>query len=150
MNLYNTMTFQDIPAYWIYILIGFILGFFCGWAVVFAFKRKRSKTARELAEELFRENEALRNESVDAVIERLKESFGSLSLDVLSKSTDTFLKLAKEKFESERKVSVQDLETQKGLIDLQLQRMTLIMIGSLKPFGVFFELFWMPKNQKTC
>lgn len=50
--------------------------------------------------------------------------FGSLSLDALSKSTEEFLKLAKERFESEREVGIKELDGRKSLIDQQLQRMT--------------------------
>jgi DNA recombination protein RmuC len=53
----------------------------------------------------------------------MKASFGSLSLDALSKSTEEFLKLAKAKLESEREVGVKELDAKKVLIDQQLQRM---------------------------
>ncbi len=65
-----------------------------------------------------------RKVELDAVIENLKANFGSLSLDALSKSTEEFLKLAKIKLESEREIGVKELDAKKGLIDLQLNRMT--------------------------
>jgi len=88
---------------------GFVLGFIIGLVAAYF-----------LRSILFREKETSRTEILDA----MKASFGSLSLDALSKSTDEFLKLAGEKLGSEREMSAKELESKKGLIDQQLQRMT--------------------------
>jgi len=84
----------------------------------------QGKTAREFADELFRESEMQRKAQLDTVIENVKASFGSMSLEALSKSTEEFLKLAKARLESEREVGARELDAKKGLIDQQLQRMT--------------------------
>jgi DNA recombination protein RmuC len=102
----------------------FLLGLAVGLAVAFAYRRWQARTARELAQELFRENEEQRKASVDAVLENVKASFGSLSLEALSRSTEEFLKLAKARLESERELSAKELTEKKGLIDQQLVRMT--------------------------
>ena len=52
--------------------------------------------------------------------EEMKASFGSLSLEALSK----FLDIAKARLDSERAASAQELDAKKGLIDQQLERMT--------------------------
>jgi len=109
---------------WLLILISLITGFVLGLGAAFILRLVQSKTARELADELFRESEAQRKAQVDAVVENVKASFGSLSLDALSKSTEEFLKLAKARLESEREVSIKELDGKKGLIDQQLLRMT--------------------------
>ena len=109
---------------WLLILISLVAGFVLGLGAAFILRIVQSKTARELADELFRENEAQRKAQVDAVVENVKASFGSLSLDALSKSTEEFLKLAKARLDSEREVSVKELDGKKSLIDQQLQRMT--------------------------
>ncbi|KKR32783.1 MAG: RmuC-domain protein [Candidatus Gottesmanbacteria bacterium GW2011_GWC2_39_8] len=109
---------------WILILVALVAGFVLGLACAFALRLVQAKTARELADEVFRESEAQRKASIDAVVDNVKASFGSLSLDALAKSTEEFLKLAKEKLESEREVSVRELDGKKSLIDQQLQRMT--------------------------
>jgi DNA recombination protein RmuC len=83
------------------------------------------KTAKELAEALFRENDDERRAQMDAVIDHLKSSFGSLSLEALSRTTDEFLKLAKVRLESERQSDIRDLSVRKELIDQQLQKMTI-------------------------
>ncbi len=109
---------------WVPALIALLAGFILGLAVAFVLRLIQAKTGRELADELFRESEEHRKANIDAVIENVKASFGSLSLDALSKSTDEFLKLAKARLESEREVGTKELDAKKGLIDQQLQRMT--------------------------
>jgi len=108
---------------WWPILVAFLAGFILALAMAFALRIIQAKTAKDLADELFRESEAERRASIDAVLENLKASFGNLSFEALSKSTDEFLKLAQMRLESEREVGVRELDTRKGLIDQQLQQM---------------------------
>jgi DNA recombination protein RmuC len=109
---------------WLLILIALIAGFVLGLGAAFILRLVQAKSAREFADELFRESEMQRKAQIDAVVENVKASFGSLSLDALSKSTEEFLKLAKARLESEREVSSKELDGKKGLIDQQLQHMT--------------------------
>jgi len=109
---------------WVPILIALSVGFVLGLAAAFLLRLIQGKTAKELAHELYQESETQRKANIDAVVESVKASFGSLSLDALSKSTEEFLKLAKVTLESDRKVSAKELVEKKGLIDDQLQRMT--------------------------
>ena len=108
---------------WLPILIALVAGFALGLAVSFALRIIQSRTARQLAEELFRESEERRNEILESVMGHIKASFGSLSLEALGRSTDEFLKLAKSRLDSDRAVGVKELEAKKGLIDEQLKRM---------------------------
>jgi len=109
---------------WLYALTALVIGFVLALLAAFLLRFIQAKTARELAEELFHESEAQKKASIDAIIENIKASFGSLSLDALSKSTEEFLKLAKARLESEREIGVRELDAKKGLIDQQLQQMT--------------------------
>jgi len=109
---------------WLNISLSLLIGIIIGIALVYIFKIIKTKTAKEIADELYKETESQRKEDIDDVIENLKESFGSLSLEALSKSTEEFLKLAKEKLGAEREVSTKELEEKKGLIDQQLKHMT--------------------------
>jgi DNA recombination protein RmuC len=102
----------------------FVGGVFVCLGVTILFRLMQRRTAREIAQELFRESELQRQAGMSIVIENLKESFGKLSLDALSTSTEEFLKLAKMKLDSERDGNTQVLETKKELIDQQLRRMT--------------------------
>lgn len=110
---------------WLHISLSLLIGIIIGIAFTYIFKIIKTKTAKEIADELYKETESQRKEDIDDVIENLKESFGSLSLEALSKSTEEFLKLAKEKLGAEREVSTKELEGKKGLIDQQLKHMTL-------------------------
>lgn len=109
---------------WLIILVILVMGIVIGLVLALILRIMQTKTAKELANELFRENENMRKANMDEVINNIKESFGSLSLEALSKSTEEFLKLAKSKLESEREIGVKELDTKKGLIDQQLTRMT--------------------------
>ena len=109
---------------WLPVLMGLVIGFVLGLLAAFLLKLIQGKTAKELAEELFRESEAQRKANIDSMLENIKASFGSLSLDALSKSTAEFLKLAKSRLESEREISIKELDGKKGLIDQQLQQMS--------------------------
>ena len=109
---------------WIPILIILITGFVLGIGAALLLRLIQSKTAKELANELFRENEYQRQQSIQVLLENLKANFGNLSLNALSKSTEEFLKLAKSRLESEREINTQELDKKKILIDQQLFRMT--------------------------
>ncbi|MFA4888762.1 MAG: DNA recombination protein RmuC [Candidatus Omnitrophota bacterium] len=106
---------------WLFMIIGAVVAL----ALAYIFKLTQAKAAREIAAELFRESEAQRKSNIDEVIKNVKESFGNLSLEALSKSTDEFLKLAKVKIDSEKESGLKELEAKKGLIDQQLARMVL-------------------------
>jgi len=108
---------------WLAILIALLAGFVLGLICAFILRIVQGKTAKQLADELYRENEEQRNANVNAILESVKSSFGDLSLQALSKSTDEFLKLAKSSLESESKAGAQELDKRKSLIDQQLQRM---------------------------
>jgi DNA recombination protein RmuC len=105
------------------VLIALLSGFVLGLALAFVLRLIHSKTARELAHELFRETEEQKKANIDAILGRLKADFGSLSLDALSKATAEFLKLAKSRLDAEREMNVRELDARKGLIDETLKRM---------------------------
>jgi DNA recombination protein RmuC len=114
-------------------VITLIIGFALGLGAAFVLKIIQSKSAKQLADELYAANEALRQQQVSSVIDQVKASFGSLSLEALSKSTDEFLKLAKERLEIQTQAGSKDLESKKSLIDQQLGKMTteLEKVGTL-------------------
>lgn len=109
---------------WIIALVTFVVGFGVGIGMMFLLKRTQAGTARDLAEEMYRQNEARRQAEVDALLANVKADFGTLSRSALSQSTEEFLKLANEKFDSQRSANVRELESKKSLIDQQLERIT--------------------------
>lgn len=110
--------------FWLPTLAALVIGFVLGLLAALLLRLMQGKTAKELAEELFHESESQRKTNIDSIIENIKASFGNLSLDALSRSTEEFLKLAKARLESEREISLKELDSKKGLIDQQLHQMT--------------------------
>jgi DNA recombination protein RmuC len=110
---------------WLPILAALGLGFILGLAAAFALRILHARSAKQMAQEMLQIYESQRKSQLDAVVEHLKASFGSLSLDALSKSTEEFLKLAKARLDSDRGLNAQELELKKGLIDQRLDGMTL-------------------------
>ncbi len=110
--------------HWTSFLAGIFIGFAGGIVIALLINRLRNKTARELAGELFRETEARHQAQVNAIIENVKASFGSLSLEALSKSSHELIKLAKASLDSERDMTAKDLDARKSLIDQQLKTMS--------------------------
>ena len=106
------------------LFFAFLAGFIIALGIAFLLRFIQARTAKDLADELFRESEMQRRANIDMIIDNLKSNFGNLSLNALSRSTEEFLKLARAKLESEREVGVKELDKKKSLIDLQLNRMT--------------------------
>ncbi len=98
---------------WWLVLIIFVAGFGLGLGTALFFK----KTAKQLANELFQENENLRKENMELVKKDWENSFGKLSYDALSKSNEEFLKLAKENLEKYQEGAKGDLELRQKAID---------------------------------
>lgn len=105
------------------LLAVFLAGFLFGILAALILRVIHGRTARDLAEELFRENEAERRDQIEEVTEHIKAVFGDLSLEALSRSTEEFLKLAKSRFEAERELGDRELERKKELIDRRLEEM---------------------------
>ncbi len=106
------------------IILVFIGGALCGFAIAYSIKKFKSRSAMEIAKELMAENEARYKENIDNVIETVKLNFGDLSTKALSKSTDEFLKLAKIKLDSQKELNEEALDGKKRLIDKQLENIS--------------------------
>ena len=101
-------------------IVFFIIGVVFGAALVFAIQMLRRREAREIARELITESDSQRVHDVEALMTRIKESFGSLSLEALSKNTEEFLKIANETLSKQTKSGEKELEGKKQLIDQSL------------------------------
>ena len=105
------------------VLIALTIGFLIGVGFSFVIRLTKEKNVKEIARQLINETEIQRREDENTMIENLKNIFGNLSMEALSKSTEEFLKLAKQKLDSERDVNSKILEEKKVLIDRQIQNM---------------------------
>ncbi len=106
-----------------WILISLIIGFALGTAATYFLHAGREKNAREIAGELLRENETRRQADINAIIENVKASFGDMSLEALSKSSNQLVELAKAELGAVSKMSAGELGEKKNLIDQQLKNM---------------------------
>jgi DNA recombination protein RmuC len=111
--------------------ITLVVGFVLGVLASFALRLVQAKTAKELSEELALKSDTLRQNEIDAVIENVKQSFGGLSLEALSKNTEQFLALAGEKLSAERDAGGRELDAKRGLIDQRLSAISESMTGEL-------------------
>jgi len=80
----------------------------------------RKKDTREIARALVSETEAEKVQDLEALIGRVRDSFGALSQDALKASTEELLKLARENLDGRIHLGEKDLETKKQLIDQNL------------------------------
>ncbi len=105
------------------ILAIFFGGIIVGLLLAFFLRVFNTKSAEELAGELYLKTEEQRKSNVETVVENIKSTFLSLSRDALSRTNEEFLRLAKTKLETEREVSSREFDAKKGLIDQQLGKM---------------------------
>lgn len=128
------------PLAWSTLALGLILGFLLtllvrGW---------RLRSARELAEEIYRAHEAQNAASTQALYDQMKSAFGNLSLEALSRSTNEFIKLAQTRMTSEREYTTRSLEEKKQLIDRQLLQMN----GELEQIGALMQSLEKDRAEK--
>lgn len=114
---------MDIPFQIFPLAAALAAGFLIGLGAAWFLGVIQAQTARGLAEELFAESEAERRDQIELITDHLKDAFGSLSMEALSRSTEEFLKLARARMETERELGARELEEKKGLIDRQLEVM---------------------------
>jgi len=101
----------------------FISGFILGGLIIFFIMLRLQKKTEEIARNLAQRSEADKNREMDIMLERIKDSFGSLSIDALKKSTEEFLKLANSTLGEQSKLNSKQMESKKELIDQTLKNM---------------------------
>lgn len=108
---------------WEYGAAAIIGGMLLGLVIARGWKVFQTRSTKEIADEIYSMAEAQRQAQLERMLQGVKDSFASLSLEALARSTDEFLKLARARLESEREVGAKELEAKKSLIDHQLDRM---------------------------
>lgn len=98
----------------------FGLGLLTGAVIVILIGLIIRGMAREIALELLSETETQKLQDLNNIISGIKESFGDLSYNALSRNTEEFLKLAKESLSKQTELGQKELESKKGLIDQTL------------------------------
>lgn len=103
--------------------ISFVIGAAFGAILVLVIYHFQQKKARELAQELVAQAQVQKTQELEILIDRVRDSFGSLSFEALKKNTDEFLKLANEVLSRQTQMGEKDLESKKRLIDQTLEGM---------------------------
>jgi len=103
--------------------IWFVAGFLLGGLIIYIILQQQQKKAEEIARDLFRKTEEEKSREMETMLNQIKDSFGSLSVDALKKSTEEFLKLANATLSEQSKLSSKQLESKKELIDQTLKSM---------------------------
>jgi len=100
---------------------GLVLGLLIGRALA----PVRTERVRRLAHELFEASEDRHRMATEAMLERVRASFGELALDALGRSSERLLDLADARFGAERGRHAGVLEQKKAAIDQELDRVGL-------------------------
>lgn len=101
----------------------FISGFFLGGLLIFFIMFRQQKSAEKFIEELMTKTQEKKNLELQQIHQNLKDAFGALSMEALSKNTDEFIKLANKSFDDQGKINEEKLHNKKDLIDQTLQTM---------------------------
>ncbi len=104
-------------------ILPFAGGVIFGALVVLVVLLLRKKDSREIARALVSETEAEKVQDLEALMGRVRDSFGALSQDALKASTGELLKLARENLDGRIHLGEKDLESKKQLIDQNLSTM---------------------------
>jgi len=103
----------------LYFFGGLLLG---GFAVGLWFYLHNKKTA-EIAAQLNEKIQAEKTAEMERIVAQLKESFGALSGEALSRNTNDFLRIASETLKNQSQANEQKLDSKKALIDQTLKNM---------------------------
>ena len=103
----------------LYFFTGLLLG---GFTVGLWFYLHNKKTV-EIAAQLNENMQAEKTAEMENIVAQLKESFGALSGEALSRNTSDFLKIASETLKNQSQANEQNLASKKELIDQTLKNM---------------------------
>jgi DNA recombination protein RmuC len=103
------------------LLLAFVLGAAFGAILVLVINYFYQKRNKALAQELVSQAQAEKTQELEILLNRVRDSFGSLSFEALKKNTDEFLKLANEVLSHQTQMGQKELENKKQLIDQTLE-----------------------------
>lgn len=96
------------------------MGLLAGAVIVILINLIIRGRVKDIALELLSETETQKLQDLNTIISGLKESFGDLSYNALSRNTEEFLKLAGESLSKQTELGGKELENKKVLIDQTL------------------------------
>lgn len=102
-------------------VVAFGSGFLLGILAMLLVNRVKKNETEKFAFDLLNQTQAHRIKDLEAIIERLKESFAAISYDALNKNSLQFLSMAGESLKNQTKLNELTLENKKVLIDQALE-----------------------------
>jgi DNA recombination protein RmuC len=81
------------------------------------------RTSRRQFQEMLRQAEVQRTQEAEAILQRAKDTFGGLALEVLARNNEAFLQLARESLGQHTQAASKELEGKRQLIDQSLVAM---------------------------
>lgn len=105
------------------LLSTFMAGLGLGTLLTILFFYLRRRGVESITTALLDQAEKRNRQETEALVNRLKESFGSLSLEALTRNTEEFLKLANETLSKQVTAGSHELHSKKALIDETLEAM---------------------------
>ncbi len=109
--------------------LALIVGAVAGALVALVIGLLYTRQARVLAGQLLADNNEQRAREVQILLDRVKDSFGTLSLDALSRNSSEFLRLANESLSRQTMAGGRELEGKKALIDASLLQIEKDLLG---------------------
>lgn len=103
--------------------IFFVAGTVFGALIILFVQRLRRKDSAKLAQELVNQAGTQKFQDLESLLGRVRESFQSLSLDALSKSNESLVRMAEEKLGRHTALGEQELDAKKKLIDQNVESM---------------------------
>jgi DNA recombination protein RmuC len=103
-------------------ILALILGTIFGASVVLTAVMLYRRRVRGATDQLLADNSSQRERELQVLLDRVKDAFGTLSLDALSRNSSEFLRLANESLSRQTLAGQKDLEGKKALIDATLGR----------------------------
>ncbi len=110
----------DSPVVDLDTTLALILGAAAGALVVLVIGVLYARHARTVAAQMLAENNEQRSREMQLLLDRVRDSFGTLSLDALTRNSNEFLRLANETLSRQSLAGQKDLEGKKDLIDASL------------------------------
>jgi DNA recombination protein RmuC len=98
-------------------IVIFCIGVIIGVLVMYFLQQKSNTEARKVAEEIYKQTAADRQDEVLRLTTQMKEAFGMLSMDALSRNSGEFIRLADSQFSQKVQIAESALEQKKALID---------------------------------
>ena len=113
----------SITIFVISLILLFLVGFGLGTGITYYFMSKHQKNAQELAAEFGSKAQEEKMRELQTLLNQVKDSFGNLSMEVLSKSTKQLVQMADKVLEDRSRLSEEQLTGKKKLIDQTLGNM---------------------------